>query len=82
MVQTETCASTTLKEGPGLKLGNRDQQALHFFLWTSANKFLGRDSNPHYDDLHTAYKMSDWSTDFLLYQRTNIPGLGGEVGKK
>jgi hypothetical protein len=36
MVQTETCASTTLKDGLGLKLGNRDQQALYIVLWDPA----------------------------------------------
>jgi hypothetical protein len=40
--QTETCTSTTLKDSPGLKLGNRDPQALHIVSWTTANKCWGR----------------------------------------
>jgi hypothetical protein len=90
MVQTETCASTTLKDGPGLKLGNSDQQALHIVLWAAANKCLGGNRATYFiivDDLYTAYQMSDWSMSFLplssVYQKNEqkIPGLEKEGEK-
>jgi hypothetical protein len=84
MVQTETCASTPLKEGLGLRLRNKGQEALYIVLWTAVNKCLGGIRTPYFaivDDFCTTYKMSDWSLDFLplssVYQRTRL----GREGK-
>jgi hypothetical protein len=82
--QTETYASTTLKEGLRLKLGNSGQQALHIVLWTAANKCRGGIRvlpillfilNDH----HTSY---DWPTGFLpAYQRNEHKNTQIEQGR-